>query len=189
MLLSNIFDDFNLSTPEIESVVARFKKIDYQKGDIILDTGSTVKYQYYVLSGCLRTFFVDEKEKEHTLQFAIKDWWVSDYTAYFSSGKAIMTIECLQDATVYRISREQVENIYREIPKLEAFFRKKLEGGFATLQRRVLSNLADSAEDRYLAFLKDYPEIERYIKNYHIASYLGITTESLSRIRKNLAKK
>jgi CRP-like cAMP-binding protein len=189
MPLSDIFDGFDLSPAELEKIATNFKKISYEKGDIILDAGSTVKYQYYVLSGCLRTFFIDGKDKEHTLQFAIKDWWVSDYTAYFSSGKAIMTIECLQDATVYRIPRLQTEALCRDMPKLETFFRKKIEGGFATLQMRILSNLADSAEDRYLSFLKDYPEIERNVKNYHIASYLGITTESLSRIRKELAKK
>lgn len=189
MTPSEIFKGFDINPSELASIVASFKKISYKKGDIILDTGSTVKYQYYVISGCLRTFFVDKKDKEHTLQFAIKDWWVSDYTAYFNSGEAIMTIECLQDATIYRISRLQMEALYRDIPKLETFFRKKMEGGFATLQRRVLSGLADSAEDRYLSFLKDYPEIERNIKNYHVASYLGITTESLSRIRKELARK
>ncbi|TXF90652.1 Crp/Fnr family transcriptional regulator [Neolewinella aurantiaca] len=185
---AEIFKGIAISPAELDLITAEFKEVKYKKGDIILDLGDTVKYQYYVQSGCLRTFFIDEKDKEYTLQFGIKDWWVSDYTAYFYSRKAIMTIECLQDATLYRMSRPRLETLCRDIPALETFMRKKVEGGFSMLQKRVLSILSDSAEERYLAFLADYPEIERIVKNYHIASYLGITTESLSRIRKKLAR-
>lgn len=189
MIASEIFKDLDLSSAELDTIRAEFKEVRYEKGDIILDTGSTVIYQYYVQNGCLRTFFTDKKGKEHTLQFGVADWWVSDYTAYFTSGKAIMSIECLQDATLYRMSRLRMEALYRDVPQLETFFRKKMEGGFATLQKRILSNLADSAEERYLSFLKDYPEVERNVKNYHVASYLGITTESLSRVRKGMSSK
>lgn len=187
MIASEIFKDFDISTAALELIRSEFKEVSYKKGDIILDMGSNVTYQYYVQNGCLRTFFEDEKGKEHTLQFGIEDWWISDYTAYFTSGISIMSIECLQDATLYRMSRSRMELLYRNIPQLETFFRKKMEGGFATLQKRVLSNLADSAEARYLSFLNTYPEIERNVKNYHIASYLGVTTATLSRIRNGMA--
>lgn len=189
MIVSHIFKDLNLSPDDLALINAEFTELSYQKGDIILDAGSTVIYQYYVQSGCLRTFLVDEKGKEHTVQFGVADWWISDYTAYFTSGKSIMNIECLQDATLYRMSRLTMEALYRDIPELETFFRKKMEGAFATLQQRILSNLAASAEERYLSFLAAYPEIERSVKNYHIASYLGITTESLSRVRRGITRK
>ena len=80
-----------------------------------------------------------------------------------------------------------MEALYDEVPRLERFFRKKLENGFASFQKRILANLSQSAKERYIAFRTDYPNIEKSVKNYHIASYLGITTESLSRIRKEIA--
>lgn len=187
MISPDLLKDLDISPGELDLIRSEFKEVRYKKGDIILEMGSTVNYQYYVQDGCIRTFFEDEKGKEHTIQFGIADWWISDYTAYFTSGKAILSIECIQDATLYRMSRPRMEALYRDIPQLETFFRKKMEGGFATLQRRILSNLADSAEERYLSFLETYPEIERNVKNYHVASYLGVTTATLSRIRKHMA--
>lgn len=189
MRAAAIFKDLNLSPAETDAIGAEFQEVRYKKGDTILESGSTVLYQYYVQDGCLRTYFIDRKGKEHTLQFGVADWWISDYTAYFNSGEATMSIECLQDAVLFRMSRLRMEELYRHIPQLETFFRKKMEGGFATFQKRILSNLADSAEERYRSFLATYPEIERNVKNYHIASYLGITTESLSRVRKGMAKR
>jgi len=188
MNTSEIFKGVGLSEQELDQIGANFKEITFQKGDIILDIGDYVKYQYYVQSGCLRTFFIDKKGKEHTLQFAVEDWWISDYTAYFSGGTAIMSIECIQDAVLYRSSRSTMETLFQKIPRFETFFRKKLERAFASFQKRILSNLANSAQERYLAFLEDYPQVEKHVKNYHIASYLGVTTETLSRVRNDIAK-
>ena len=100
-----------------------------------------------------------------------------------------MYIETIQDATLYKISRKNMEGLFLEIPQLETFFRKKMEKAFTSFQKRILSSLAQSAKERYLTFISTYPNIEQSVKNYHIASYLGITTESLSRIRKELAQK
>ena len=122
------------------------------------------------------------------MQFAIKDWWISDYTAFFTADKSLMNIECIQDAVIYKLSRKNMLQLYLDIPQLETFFRKKLERRFMALQKRVLGNLAQSAKERYLSFLNTYPSIEQSVKNYHIASFLGITTESLSRIRKEIAQ-
>ncbi|WP_217642164.1 Crp/Fnr family transcriptional regulator [Neolewinella agarilytica] len=178
----------DLSKADLDLIDSRLEKVSYRKGDIILKVGEEVPYQYYVEDGCLRTFFQDKKGKGHTLQFAVNDWWISDYTAFINSRKAIMNIECIQDATVYRMTYQQLESIYRDVPQVESFFRRKLERAFASFQNRILSTMADSAQERYLLFLKAYPEVDRSVKNYHIASYLGIATETLSRIRKRLAK-
>jgi CRP-like cAMP-binding protein len=156
------------------------------KGIILLRADETVLNQYYVQKGCLRTYYIDSKGKEHTLQFAINDWWISDYTAYFSSTKAIMNIECIQDATLYKISKKNIDRLIQETPRLETFFRKKMEKAFASFQKRILASLSQSAKERYITFRSSYPNIDQSIKNYHVASYLGITTESLSRIRKEL---
>jgi|TARA_B110000908_G_scaffold122413_1_gene143571 CRP-like cAMP-binding protein len=188
-IISEIFKGFFFSEKEGNSIEGKLKKLNLKKGITLLKVDETVINQYYVYSGCLRTYFIDKSGKEHTLQFAINDWWISDYTAFFNTTKAIMYIETIQDATLYKISRKNMEDLFLEIPQLETFFRKKMEKAFTSFQKRILSSLAQSAKERYLTFINTYPNIEQSVKNYHIASYLGITTESLSRIRKELAQK
>ena len=188
ILLEN-FKNLSFTQKERDRIEREFEKIDLKKGNILLKAADVVYNQYYVCEGCLRTYFIDKSAKEHTLQFAIKDWWISDYTAYFTNTKAIMSIECIQNATVYKISREAIESLYLEIPQLETFYRKKMEGAFSSFQKRILGSLSQSAKERYTSFIRTYPNIEQSVKNYHVASYLGITTESLSRIRKEIVQK
>jgi CRP-like cAMP-binding protein len=188
-IILEIFKDISFTQKERKSIESKFEKINLKKGDILLKASDVVYNQYYVSDGCLRTYFIDNSAKEHTLQFAVKDWWISDYTAYFTNTKSIMSIECIQNATIYKISREAIESLYLEFPQLETFFRKKMEGAFSSFQKRILGSLSQSAKERYTSFIRTYPNIEQSVKNYHVASYLGITTESLSRIRKEITQK
>ncbi|MBU3012516.1 Crp/Fnr family transcriptional regulator [Polaribacter vadi] len=187
-ILSQIFKNVSFSKDEKICIENKLEKLTLKKGTTILKAGDTVFNQYYVFDGCLRTYYIDNSGKEHTLQFAINDWWISDYTAFFTSSKAIMHIETIQNATLYKISKENMEILYKEIPQLETFFRKKMERAFTSFQKRILASLSQSAKERYLSFITTYPNIEQNVKNFHIASYLGITTESLSRIRKEIAQ-
>lgn len=184
--IKEIFNGLSFTPDEIKIIESVFHKVYVKKGEILLNAGDAVDTQYYILEGCLRSFHIDAHGKEHTVQFGIKDWWISDFTAFFSSEKGIMTIEVIQDATLYKISKSERDYLYSKIPKIDQFFRIKLEKAFASFQRRILANLSQSATERYISFRSKYPNIEQNIKNYHIASYLGITTESLSRIRKEL---
>ena len=181
-------NDLSFTEEENAFIVDKYKKVIYKKGEIILRADEQVNYQFFVFDGCLRTYLIAKSGKEHTIQFAIKSWWISDYIGYFSETKSVLFIECIEDAILYKISREDVEEIYAKIPKTERFIRKKLERSFVSFQKRILANLSQSAKERYINFTQDYPNIEQHVKNYHIASYLGITTESLSRIRKKISK-
>ena len=186
-IISEIFKEISFSKKEENLIENKLKKLDLKKGVTILKADDKVLNQYYVYNGCLRTYFIDKSGKEHTLQFAINDWWISDYTAFFTTTKAVMYIETIEEATIYQISKKSMEDLFIEIPQLETFFRKKMEKAFASFQKRILANLAQSAKERYVSFINTYPNIEQTVKNYHIASYLGITTESLSRIRKEIS--
>ncbi|WP_439128593.1 Crp/Fnr family transcriptional regulator [Polaribacter sp.] len=185
-IISDIFPEISFSNKEIQEIILKFKKLEFKKGTIIVTPNKTMDYQLYVLDGCLRSYYEDDNAKEHTVQFAIKDWWISDYTSFFGNTKSIMSIEVLKDATVYKLSRTDMNYLCDLHPKISNFFRQKLELAFASFQKRILQNSVNSAENRYLSFIKKYPLIEKSVKNYHIASYLGITSESLSRIRSNL---
>jgi CRP-like cAMP-binding protein len=188
-IILEIFKPISFSQKEIILVESKFEKLTLRKGGTLLNAGTKVNHQYFICSGCLRTYFIDNSGNEHTIQFAIKDWWISDYTAFFTTSTAIMTIDCIQDAIIYKVSKENMERLYIEIPQIETFVRKKMEGAFSSFQKRILGSLSQSAKERYTSFIRTYPNIEQSVKNYHIASYLGITTESLSRIRKDIARK
>ncbi|MCB0466298.1 MAG: Crp/Fnr family transcriptional regulator [Aequorivita sp.] len=187
-VVTTIFKDLSFNPEEIQLLVRSFEKLHLPKNSLLLEAGQYVHDQYYVAEGCLRTYYIAPDGKEHTVQFAISDWWISDYTAFFNSSKALMHIECIQEATLYKISKNDMESLYQAIPQLESYFRKKMERSFASFQKRIIANLSQSATKRYLSFIQTYPNIEQNVKNYHIASYLGITTQSLSRIRKELVQ-
>lgn len=121
-MISQIFKDTVLSQNESRMIDEKMERIVLKKGSSLLQAHDTVYHQYYVHQGCLRTYFIDAAGKEHTIQFAINDWWISDYTAFFNTGKSIMNIETIQDTIVYKISRSNMEKLLLEIPQLETFF-------------------------------------------------------------------
>ena len=186
-ILLEIYEDISLTEEEFKIVASKFEQITFNKGATPIREGDIVYYQYYVHDGCLRSYLIDNFGKEHTLQFAVNGWWISDYTAFFSTTKAIMSIECIRKSIVLRVYRKRMEQLYEEVPKIATFNRIKLENTYANLQKRVLNNSSQTAKDRYISFIKTYPNIEQIVKNYHVASYLGIAAESLSRIRKEIA--
>jgi len=185
-IIKQIFKGLSFSDEELNMISSVFKKMEFKKGTHIFKAHSVVDDMYYIHDGCLRTYYMDGSGKEHTVQFGIKDWWITDFTAYFSTSKAIMNLEVIEDATVYAISSADKEYLYSAFPQTETFIRKKLEVAFAAFQKRILVSLSQSAKERYLIFLITHQHIVKKLKNYHISSYLGITTESLSRIKKEL---
>jgi len=187
-LINKIKTRLHLSPEAEEFLYSISQEKTLHKGEVLIRQGQVVKKTFFVTAGCLRSYCTDKNGKEHTLLFAIKDWWISDYIGYFGRKETVFNIECIKDATLYKIKRSDLQLIYDEIPKIERFFRKKIEKAFVRQEIRILANLTDTAKERYLSFLKMYPDIEKHLKNYHIASYLGITTESLSRIRKEIIK-
>ena len=158
------------------------------KGEIILSENSLKKEHIFVVSGCLRSFYKTEKAKEHTLQFAIKNWWISDYMTIYTDKKSIVSIESLTNSKVLIIGNDKLEEFYKEYPDFEVFQRKNFEKRIAALQSRVLNLLALTAAEKYNQFIDNYQMFEKVIPNYQIASFLGITPQSLSRIRKERIK-
>lgn len=182
-LLKHINTIINLS-PEAESCLLTLgKETTYSKDDVLIREGQPVTKVYFVLDGCLRSYCTDKDGKEHTLQFAIKDWWISDYIAIHNNEVATLTVECLSDSKVLEFSAKELNEILYRFPEYEPFQRFLLERHVVSLHKRILNQLQLSAAERYDEFLEQYADIEKYTRNYHIASYLGITQQSLSRIR------
>lgn len=185
--IKTVFKGLELSRGEWTYLIDKFKKITLKKGELLLQAGSYLDSIYYLYSGCMRAFYLDEQGKDHTFQFAIEDWWISDYNALFKRERTVINIEAIQETVVFLLNMDDFEEMCNKIREVEAFHRRKMQGAFASFQRRILENLSKPAKERYLSFLKNYVEIEKNVKNYHIASFLGITSESLSRIRKELS--
>lgn len=188
-VIHDIFRGLPFTNEEFAKISSQLQKTNLKRKEHLIEPGKEVNHFYYIHDGCLRTYFIDPSGKEHTLQFAIRGWWTSDYIALFGKGntKSVAYIECLQDATLYKVRKSDFDDLCREIPTISQFHMQNLEAAFAAFQRRILENLMLPAKERYLAFVRGYPNIEQSVKNYHIASYLGITTESLSRIRREIS--
>lgn len=184
--IQEIFKGLSLTENEIKIIESVLYKMDVKKGTTLLQAGDVVEDIYYIYEGCLRTFHIDKQGKEYTLQFALKDSWITDFTAFFSASEAISNIETLQNAIIYKLSAKDKVKLVDKVPQIQSYINKNLESAFSNIQKRVLANLSQTASEQYINFITTYPDIERNVKNYHIASYLGITTESLSRIRKEL---
>ena len=187
-LLDYFKNTVTIST-EIENKLNEIiKEKNLIKGEQILTDNSIKKEHVFVASGCLRSFFKTEDGKEHTIQFAIKNWWISDYITLYTDNKSVVTIESLTHSKVLIIDNSKVEKFYQEFPQFETIQRKNFEKRISALQKRILSLLALTAAEKYNQFIEDYTEFEKIIPNYQIASYLGITPQSLSRIRKERIK-
>jgi CRP-like cAMP-binding protein len=159
------------------------------KGEMILSNNSIKKEHIFVVSGCLRSYYKTEDGKEYTIQFAIKNWWISDYITLYTDNKSVVTIESLTHSKILILDKNKVDKLYKEFLPFETFQRKNFEKRTATLQKRILSLLTLTASEKYSQFITNYADFEKIIPNYQIASYLGITPQSLSRIRKERIKK
>jgi len=188
-LIKKIKNRITLSSEAEAYLISISKEKVIPKGSILIREGKTVKKIYLVTDGCLRSYCTDKNGKEHTLQFAIKNWWISDYIAIHNNESATLTVECLKESTVIEFNAKKIDGILSLFPEYEPFQRYILERHVVSLQKRILNQLQLTASERYDLFIEQYPNIEQSTRNYHIASYLGITQESLSRIRVEKAKK
>ena len=188
-LIKKIKNSIQLSLEAEEYLISISKEKTVPKGSILIRQGQIVNKIFFVTGGCLRSYCTDKSGKEHTLHFAIKNNWISDYIAIHGDESATLTIECLTESNIIEFNAKELDGMLTQFPELEPFQRGNLERLFVSLQKRILNQLQLSAAERYDLFLEEYPNVEQYTRNYHIASYLGITQESLSRIRVEKAKK
>lgn len=187
-LINKIKKSISLSSEAEKYIYSIAKEKSVSKGEILIREGQTVNKTFFVTQGSLRSFCIDKEGKEHTLQFAIKDWWISDFMAIYNHEPASLTVESITNSIVIEFNSQKLDKIYLLFPEFEQFQRKNLERHVVSLHKRILNQMQLTALERYTLFLKQYPDIERDIPNYHIASYLGITQQSLSRVRAEISK-
>lgn len=178
-----------ITDEELEMVkeVCRIKKL--RKKQYLLQEGDVWRYNAFVLNGFLRTYRVDDKGQEHYIQFSVEDWWAGDRESYIYETPAKYNIDAFEDSEVLLISKDDFEMLLNKIPALNTFMRNLMEKSLIALRNRVHSNISYTAEEKYNDFIKTYPNLFNRMPQHMIASFLGITPETLSRVRNQVSKK
>jgi len=182
-LIEHIQKLISLTETEQKELLDSFKIKVVKKRQFIIQPDFVAKSRNYVLKGALRAYVIGDQGQDHTIQFAIEDWWITDYNSYIYQQPATMFVMAIEDSIILQIDFETEQKLKSKNHKYETFFRITAERTAAYMQRRIISNLTNSAEERYEIFLKKYPDLAQRVPQYVLASFLGMTTEYLSRLR------
>jgi CRP-like cAMP-binding protein len=192
MEVKPLIDYFNKLIPldedEQSAVEAYFKERRIKRRQFILQEGDVCKHNTFVVEGCLKMYMVDPNGKEHNLQFAIENWWIGDIGSFHSEKPSRLYIESIENSVILQCNKEDQLKLYVLYPKFNRIFRVLAENAMVSLQNRILQNISSTAEERYLDFIERFPYFFNRISNVQIASYLGVTPEFLSIIRKKISK-
>lgn len=189
LLLKHINKFVDLKEEEIHTINSSFKLRKLKKRQFLAIEGEVNRFKSFVVKGCLKVYNIDEKGEEHIVQFAEENWWIGDIYSFLTETPSIYNVEVLEDCEVLQIDKLSLDNLFVNVPKLERYFRILTENAYIASTRRILSAMSLTAEERYHDFIKKYPSLEQRIPQYLVASYLGITPEFLSKIRRKFAHK
>lgn len=173
-----------LTDAEFEMVLDHFEPISIKKKQYLIKADKKVTSEFLVVKGCLKSFIHDDAGKEYIVQFAMENWWISDYTAYAKQDKGEICVQALEDCFVVELSLENKNKLCELVPKMYIFHGQKAFSGFVALQRRVLSMMKNSAKEKYELLLNQYPALFQRVSKTMIAHYLGVSRETLSRLER-----
>lgn len=159
------------------------------KKTILLREGEVCQFEGYIKKGCVRIYYVNENGFEVVLSFAVEDWWVSDIASFHENKPSLFFIETLEETEMFLLTPQTKEKLLLTIPKFERVFRLLVQRNLSSVQNRLVNTISKTASDRYLEFIKLYPSVPLRVPQYHIASYLGVSPEFVSTIRKRLSAK
>ena len=188
LILENIAKHITLDDNEVAQFLKVLKKVKIPRRSMILTQGQLCNSIYFVDTGALRAFYLDVSGRESTIMFAIKDWWITDMYCFINALPAMLTIDTIEESVIYQLQKNDLEKLYLTVPKFERFFRILMQNAYIREQLRVIQNLSLTAEERFDIFLNKYPDVANKVKQKQIASYLGITPEFLSMIKRKKRK-
>ena len=189
LILSNVSKHIQLTDEEITFFKTVLRPRKLRKRQYLLQAGDVNQFENFVNKGCLRAYTVDADGQEHIAMFGLEGWWISDLYSFLTNSPATQNIDALEDSEIFSIEKSDLEALYDRIPKFNRFFLKLLQNAFVAHQRRILAANSQTAEEQYLDFITRYPSIEQRVPQHQIASYLGLSPETISRIRRQQALK
>lgn len=185
-ITKHIHNHVKPTSVDMQLFYAALNEISVAKGQFLLKPGTTVKHEYFVVKGCLKGYYIDEKGSRHIIQFAVENWWIGDFDAFYNQVPSRLYIEAIEDSQLLSINYDSLQNIYNKAPIFERYFRVLVTQAFISQRKRILSTLEKNTKERYIEFCTSYPNIENRVPNYDIANYLGVSPENLSRVRKQM---
>lgn len=188
LLITNISKHISLSAEEIEFFTSLLKSRSLASGEFLLREGDICKYESFVVKGCLKTYYLDENGFEHIIDFSIEEWWADDLYSLLTQTASRSNIKAIEDTNILQIGRTDLELLYQKIPKFERFFRILFQNAYITQREQINLALSASAQERYLLFIKKKPYAEKRFSQKDIASYLGVTPQFLSTLKKKLGR-
>ena len=188
LLISSISRHISLAAEEVEFFTSLLKSKFLANGEFLLREGDICKYESFVIKGCLKTYYLDENGFEHIIDFSIEEWWADDLYSLLTQTASKSNIKAIEDTDILQIGKTDLELLYKKIPKFERFFRILFQNAYITQREQINQALSASAEERYLLFLKKKPYAEKRFAQKDIASYLGVTPQFLSTLKKKLGR-
>lgn len=182
LLKEHIAKTVKLSDDEFNEFFDYFTAESYKKGAYIITAGDKIYCEYFVLSGCIKTFYINDNLKMFVLQFAMPACWAADYSALYSGSKATINIGCITDAEVLCLSNKGREDACKKIPQVEHFFRRRMTSEYVASQKRLLSTMNNDVKYRYEELITLFPELYNIVPKRLIAAYLGVSRETLYRL-------
>jgi CRP-like cAMP-binding protein len=184
LLYKKLSEKISLTADEFENCKDHFLPKKLRKRQYLLQEGAICKYQAFVVKGILRSYTVDEKGAEHVLQFASEGWWIADLSSYITGEPSLFDIDALEDAELLLLSKPSWDQLLQTLPKFEHYFRILIQNNLIATQKRLMQSLTETAEEKYEKFMQTYPACIQRVPQHMIASYIGISRETLSRLRK-----
>ncbi|MBC7847329.1 MAG: Crp/Fnr family transcriptional regulator [Flavobacterium sp.] len=189
LILDNLSKHIKLTPQEQELFLSKTEIRQYKAKTILLNAGEVCKTSYFVNSGLLRSFNINDNIVEHVLSFACSGWWISDMYSLLSQKPGNLFIQVLEDAEIVLLSKENQEMLFQEIPKLERFFRILTENSLVAHQERLMDNLSLTTEERFEKFCNKHRDLIQKVPQKQIASYLGVTPEFFSKMKSKMLRK
>jgi CRP-like cAMP-binding protein len=186
LLLANFSKHVALTAEEVAFLSPLLKSKSLATGEFLLREGEICKYESFVTKGCVKTYYQDENGFEHIIDFSIEEWWADDLYSLLTQTPSRTSIKTIEPTDVLQISKSDLELLYQKIPKLERFFRILFQNAYITQREQINQTLSAPAEERYRLFLKKKPYAEKRFPQKDIASYLGITPQFLSTLKKKI---
>jgi len=187
-IVANINSLVRLGNDEMEELKSALIQRPFKQGEIIVRGGDTARYLMFVTEGYVMTYYTDEGT-DHVIRFAGEGWWVNDFYSIGPAANTLFTTKGLRDGELLVLPRSGLNELLEKYINIERYFRMLFHNSVIKQQMRFVKSNTDTAEERYLEFIAAYPNLEQYVAQKYIASYLGITPEFLSKVRKNLSRK
>ena len=186
LLLKNISKHISLTVDEKEFFISLLKTKSIKKGEYLLRQGDVCKHESFVIKGCLKSYYEDDNGAEHIIDFLVEEWWADDLYSFFTQTESKSNIKALENTEVLQISKDDLETLYQRISKFERLFRLIFQRAYISQRDQINLMLSTPAEERYLQFLKKKPYATRRFPQKDIASYLGVTPQFLSILKKKV---